>query len=41
VGLASGRVTPPREWLEKAEVFLAGAERHLEEEVYWLACFEA
>ena len=31
----------PREWVEKAEVFIREAERHLELGVYWLACFEA
>ena len=31
----------PREWVEKAEVFIREAERHLEQGVYWLACFEA
>jgi HEPN domain-containing protein len=31
----------PTDWVEKAEVFLVNAERHLGEGVYWLACFEA
>jgi len=31
----------PTDWIEKAEVFLVNAERHLGEGVYWLACFEA
>lgn len=31
----------PREWLEKAEFFRREAKRHLEEGVYWAACFEA
>jgi len=31
----------PAEWVEKAEVFLREARRHLAEGVYWLACFEA
>jgi len=31
----------PADWIEKAEVFLVNAERHLGEGVYWLACFEA
>ncbi len=29
------------EWIEKAEVFLREAKRHLSEGIYWLACFEA
>ena len=31
----------PREWVEKAEFFRREARRHLEEGVYWAACFEA
>lgn len=31
----------PREWIEKAEVFLKDSLRHLREGVYWLACFDA
>ena len=31
----------PREWVEKAEVFIREAERHLGLGIYWLACFEA
>lgn len=29
------------EWVEKAEVFLGDAERHLAEGHFWLTCFEA
>lgn len=29
------------DWVEKAEVFLGNAERHLLEGHYWLVCFEA
>ncbi len=35
------RLELPREWVEKARVFLEDAERHLEEGHYWLTCFEA
>lgn len=31
----------PREWLEKAEVFIKDSEKHLNEGNYWLSCFEA
>jgi len=31
----------PVEWVEKAEVFLREARRHLGEGIHWLACFEA
>ena len=31
----------PEDWVEKARVFLADAERHLEEGHYWLTCFNA
>jgi HEPN domain-containing protein len=31
----------PREWIEKAEVFLRDAQRHFNEGVYWLTCFTA
>jgi len=31
----------PREWVEKAEVFLKDSLRHLKEGIYWLACFDA
>ena len=31
----------PSDWVEKAEVFLQEAERHLNLGIYWLACFEA
>lgn len=31
----------PKEWVEKAEVFIKEAERHLELGIYWLSCFEA
>ncbi len=34
-------MTLPREWVEKAEVFLRDAERHLEEGHYWLSCFDS
>jgi HEPN domain-containing protein len=29
------------DWIEKADVFLKEAKRHLGEGVYWLSCFEA
>jgi len=31
----------PAEWVEKADFLLRDAERHLEEGVYWIVCFEA
>ena len=31
----------PREWVEKGDAFLRDAERHVEDGVYWLSCFEA
>ncbi|MEM4412152.1 MAG: HEPN domain-containing protein [Thermofilum sp.] len=31
----------PMEWVEKAEVFLEDAERHLAEGHFWLTCFES
>ncbi|MEM3982796.1 MAG: HEPN domain-containing protein [Thermofilum sp.] len=31
----------PMEWVEKAEVFLGDAERHLAEGHLWLTCFES
>ncbi|MEM4925777.1 MAG: HEPN domain-containing protein [Thermofilaceae archaeon] len=31
----------PAEWVEKAEVFLEDAERHLAEGHFWLTCFES
>ncbi|MEM4029621.1 MAG: HEPN domain-containing protein [Thermofilaceae archaeon] len=31
----------PGEWVEKADVFLREAKRHIEEGIYWLSCFEA
>lgn len=31
----------PDDWVEKADVFLSDAERHLVEGHYWLVCFEA
>ncbi len=31
----------PREWVEKADVFIEDAERHFREGHYWLCCFEA
>lgn len=31
----------PKEWVEKAEVFIKEAERHFDLGIYWLACFEA
>jgi HEPN domain-containing protein len=31
----------PKEWTEKARVFLEEAERHVRVGYYWLACFEA
>ena len=31
----------PTEWVEKADFLLRDAERHLEEGVYWIVCFEA
>ena len=31
----------PAEWVEKANFLLRDAERHLEEGVYWIVCFEA
>jgi HEPN domain-containing protein len=31
----------PREWVEKAEVFMLDAKRHLEDGIYWLSCFNA
>ena len=31
----------PEEWVEKANIFLSDAERHLSEGHYWLTCFEA
>jgi len=31
----------PREWVEKAEVFMLDARRHLEDGIYWLSCFNA
>ena len=34
-------MTLPSEWVEKAQVLFLGAERHLREGHYWLACFEA
>ena len=31
----------PKEWVEKARVFLEDSEHHLREKHYWLTCFEA
>ena len=31
----------PKEWVEKAKVFLEDARRHLNEGHYWLSCFMA
>ncbi|RLF14457.1 MAG: DNA-binding protein, partial [Thermoprotei archaeon] len=31
----------PDEWVEKADFLIKDAERHLEEGVYWITCFEA
>jgi len=31
----------PRDWIEKARIFLRDAERHLNEGVYWLSCFNS
>ena len=31
----------PEEWVEKAEFLLRDAKRHLDEQVYWMTCFEA
>lgn len=31
----------PAEWVEKADFLLKDAERHMNEGVYWIACFEA
>jgi len=31
----------PAEWVEKADFLLKDAERHANEGVYWIACFEA
>ncbi|MEM0053769.1 MAG: HEPN domain-containing protein [Nitrososphaeria archaeon] len=31
----------PNEWIEKAEVFIKDAERHLNDKEFWLSCFEA
>ena len=31
----------PEEWVDKAEFFRREAKRHVEEGVYWAACFEA
>lgn len=31
----------PEEWVERAEVLLREARRHLSEGTYWLSCFEA
>lgn len=31
----------PSEWIERAEVFLNDARKHLSEGNYWLTCFEA
>ena len=31
----------PSEWIEKADFLLKDAEKHLEEGVYWIACFQA
>ena len=31
----------PEEWLEKADFLIRDAERHFEEGVYWIVCFES
>lgn len=31
----------PSEWVEKAEAFLVDAERHVNDGLYWLSCFES
>ncbi|MEM3372095.1 MAG: HEPN domain-containing protein [Candidatus Korarchaeum sp.] len=31
----------PTEWMERADLFLKEAERHLAEEHFWLTCFES
>lgn len=31
----------PAEWVEKADFLIRDAERHLEEEIYWMVCFES
>jgi len=31
----------PREWVEKADVLILDAQRHFNEGIYWLTCFNA